>query len=255
MSDYRAIIFDLDGTAIPNAENGAPSPRLIEAVSKYREKIHLIAATGRTLPEALTVIQALGLTDPCIIMGGATTINPSNGQALTRTTLPPESVQAVLDILKAWPNHVYVRSDNIVAQDPINKASIGQDARLNHNVDMICVDAITDAELPTLKAQLEHHPKILVTTAPSWSTDHFLMISHRDATKEHAITQVLNRLGVPKTAAIGVGDGENDIHLFAAVGLKVAMGNATPHLKTAADITCASVDEDGLAEIIERFAT
>jgi len=33
------------------------------------------------------------------------------------------------------------------------------------------------------------------------------------------------------------------------------MGNATPHLKTAADIVAPSVDEDGLAEIIERFAT
>lgn len=43
----------------------------------------------------------------------------------------------------------------------------------------------------------------------------------------------------------------NDTHLFKAVGLKVAMGNATPLLKSHADVVCNAVNDDGLAEFIQ----
>jgi len=254
MSKYRAIVFDLDGTAILNAHDAAASQRLIDAVTKYRGRTRLIAATGRTLFETLPIAKALGLTDPCIIMGGAVTIDPVTETVLAHTTLPPASVEAVLDHLKSWPNHVYVRGENAAAGH-IDKAIIGQDAGLKHNVDMVCIDQITDHEFPALKAELERHPKILVTSAPSWNSGHFVIISHRDATKEHAIAGVLQGLNIPPAAAIGVGDGDNDLHLFAAVGLKVAMGNATPTLKAAADIIAPGVEDDGLAYIIEQYAT
>lgn len=79
-------------------------------------------------------------------------------------------------------------------------------------------------------------------------------MTHKFATKEHAIAEVLTSLGISKEDAIGVGDGDNDLHLFSAVGYKVAMGNAGPNLKVAADWIAPSVDEDGLAEVIERFS-
>lgn len=50
---------------------------------------------------------------------------------------------------------------------------------------------------------------------------------------------------------IGIGDGANDIHLFNAVGLKVAMGNAVPSLKEKADIVIGHVTDDGLAQYFE----
>ena len=38
-----------------------------------------------------------------------------------------------------------------------------------------------------------------------------------------------------------------------ACGLKVAMGNAIPELKEIADYVAPSVDDDGVADVIEKF--
>lgn len=38
-----------------------------------------------------------------------------------------------------------------------------------------------------------------------------------------------------------------------ACGLKVAMGNAVQDLKEIADYIAPSVDEDGIADVIEKF--
>ncbi|HXS15232.1 MAG TPA: HAD hydrolase family protein, partial [Candidatus Saccharimonadales bacterium] len=52
---------------------------------------------------------------------------------------------------------------------------------------------------------------------------------------------------------IGIGDGHNDFPLLMACGLKVAMGNAVDDLKAIADYIAPSVDEDGVADVIEKF--
>ena len=59
-------------------------------------------------------------------------------------------------------------------------------------------------------------------------------------------------LGADRSEMIGIGDGHNDLHLFAAVGHKVAMGNAVDELKQAADETIGSVQEQGLEKYLER---
>ena len=60
-------------------------------------------------------------------------------------------------------------------------------------------------------------------------------------------------LGIPKEATIGMGDGDNDTHLFKGVSKKVAMGNAIELLKLQADIICDTVDQNGLARLIEEL--
>lgn len=52
---------------------------------------------------------------------------------------------------------------------------------------------------------------------------------------------------------MAVGDGYNDYPLLMAAGFKVAMGNAVPEVKAIADYIAPSVDEDGAADVIEKF--
>lgn len=60
-------------------------------------------------------------------------------------------------------------------------------------------------------------------------------------------------IDIKKDEIIGVGDGYNDLALFEAVGLKVAMGNGVEELKAKADYITKHVDKDGLADVIEKF--
>ena len=51
---------------------------------------------------------------------------------------------------------------------------------------------------------------------------------------------------VKKENAIAFGDGSNDIEMLQAVGIGVAMGNATEDVKAAADVICGDVTEEGI---------
>ena len=49
------------------------------------------------------------------------------------------------------------------------------------------------------------------------------------------------------------GDSSNDLPMFEAAGLKIAMGNAVPELKKKADIVAYSNHIDGAAKVIEQY--
>jgi len=77
--------------------------------------------------------------------------------------------------------------------------------------------------------------------------------THATATKQHGILELAKRYKIRPEEIIGVGDQEIDYPLLMACGLKVAMGNAAQSLKDIADYVAPSVEEDGAAEVIERF--
>ena len=52
---------------------------------------------------------------------------------------------------------------------------------------------------------------------------------------------------------IGIGDGNNDKPWLLMCGLKVTMGNAVPELKAIADYIAPGVENDGVADVIEKF--
>ena len=59
-------------------------------------------------------------------------------------------------------------------------------------------------------------------------------------------------LGFGPENAMCFGDGTNDISMLRLAGVGVAMENAEPCVKEAADVVTASCDEDGVAQMIER---
>lgn len=59
------------------------------------------------------------------------------------------------------------------------------------------------------------------------------------------------QVDVDKTVCVG--DGHNDMHLYASVKTKVAMGYAVPELKSVSDIVIGEVVNDGLAEYLESM--
>ena len=77
--------------------------------------------------------------------------------------------------------------------------------------------------------------------------------SHAEATKQHAVLKYAELMGIKTEEIIGIGDGYNDFALLMACGLKVAMGNAVADVKAIADYIAPSVDDDGIADIIEKF--
>ena len=59
--------------------------------------------------------------------------------------------------------------------------------------------------------------------------------------------------GIKQEEVISVGDAENDVAMIQYAGLGVAMANATDEAKAVADHITLTNEEDGVAEVIERF--
>src|SRR5262249_16013009 len=71
--------------------------------------------------------------------------------------------------------------------------------------------------------------------------------------KGRALTSLIERLGIPVDAVAAIGDGDNDMTLLEAAGLPIAMGNGTPRLKAIGRDIVGSVEEDGVAQAIDRI--
>jgi hydroxymethylpyrimidine pyrophosphatase-like HAD family hydrolase len=71
--------------------------------------------------------------------------------------------------------------------------------------------------------------------------------------KATGVDQVARPLGITAEDVIAFGDMPNDIPMLLWAGLGVAMGNAHPEAKAAADEVTAPNSDDGLARVLERW--
>jgi HAD superfamily hydrolase (TIGR01484 family) len=245
---YPAIIFDLDGTAMPSVQNGMPSAQLVKTTNIFKNKIHLCAATGRSWPLAKGIIKALGLIDPCILSGGAVIADPVKEKILWQELIDQSSLEIILNVAQQHKYPVtYAYGLERVSKQPKEITQLPPGVNTFYILDIAGHEAIDMAE------KLSAIPHITVSKAYSWSIKDGidLHITNKRATKEHGVIELCRILGVNPVKVAGVGDGHNDIHLFNTVGHKVAMGNAVPELKELADEVIDTVDNDGLANFIE----
>jgi Cof subfamily protein (haloacid dehalogenase superfamily) len=68
----------------------------------------------------------------------------------------------------------------------------------------------------------------------------------RGASKAVGIRKLLEALNIEKENAYAFGDGLNDIEMLTTVGTGVAMGNAVPEAKAAADVITTSSSQNGI---------
>lgn len=74
----------------------------------------------------------------------------------------------------------------------------------------------------------------------------------QQVSKERAIIQTAQRLGIPLSMTAAFGDDEGDRQMLSLCGLGVAVDNALPDVKEMADAVAKSNQEDGVAQFIEQ---
>ena len=72
-------------------------------------------------------------------------------------------------------------------------------------------------------------------------------------TKASALSRLAEILDIQPSEIMAMGDANNDIEMLEFAGLGIAMGNASDHVKSHADVVTASNKEDGVARAIEKY--
>jgi len=243
---YKALILDVDGTLIPNKRDGMPSKKVANSIAKASKILHVGVATSRPYFILSHIFDHLKLSGPSIIVGGAQVIDTTSKKILFEKPLLKEDVIKIVKLSKSSSiqlrisdgDKIYVLSEKYTPQKPLQ----------------IWAHGLTLIRADNYIKKISNIPTVVLHKVPSWKKGKVdFIITHASVSKQHAILEVARILNIETHEIIGVGDGYNDFPLLMACGLKVAMGNAVEELKAIADYVAPSVEEDGVADVIERF--
>jgi len=197
---YRALATDFDGTI---AHDGVVDAVTLEALARAKDAgLCLLLVTGRELPDLVDTFAHLQLFDRVVAENGALMYTPETG--LVRQLAPAPPV-ALLDRLLREGVPLSVGASIVATVEPHEHAVLA---------------AIRDLGL-------EWH--VIFNKGA-------VMVLPSGVTKATGLTPALEDLAVAPEDTVAVGDAENDHAFLTMCGLKVAVSNALPALKSIADV-------------------
>lgn len=243
---YKALIVDLDGTAIPHLEHGMPRPRVVAAVKKLQKHMAVCVSTSRPAFMAAPVIEALGITGPCAVNDSTQIYDPVTKKVIETLYLPKHQINPIKDILLRFKLPFMVN-------DGINE-HMYSGGDLPATLSVLAVPDITGEVADNLIKEVQKLEGLAVMKVPAFKKGFvWVSVTNPQATKLHSVIAIAKRLSIDTKDIVGIGDGYNDFPLLEACGLKIAMRNAVDELKDIADFIAPSVDDDGVAVVIEKL--
>jgi Cof subfamily protein (haloacid dehalogenase superfamily) len=258
------VVCDLDGTLI--GPELSPSARLRCAIHRAQARGTTVTlATGRGYPSTSRFARELGIAAPLICYQGAQ-IRDQDGTLLHQATLPREHLPPVIDLSRdgGWELTVY-HDDRIYQTTRIyDQAYYDRWFGLPiHRVDDLMATLPGDptkfiAIAPTseradhVERQLRHlsNGSFQVMRSHAW----FVEGLGANVSKGSAVARLARHLGIARERVMAIGDSGNDESMIEWAELGVAMGNASPGVKDVAHVIAPTLDEDGAAWAIERYA-
>ena len=259
----RAFACDLDRTLI--AEDLVLRPRTLAAIGAAREAgIEVIVVTGRMFRSVRRYAEAAGLTAPVVCYQGAVVADPRTGEFLRHEPIPIELAREAIGAVESegYGLNCYVDDELYVARET---PEARQYAEFQH-IPIHVVGPLLD--------WLERPPTKLVTIGDPGALDElegrmkerldgrlfiakslpfFLEFANAGVTKGAGMDFVADHLGLDPAEVVAFGDGENDVELLEWAGYAIAVANAHARVLEAADFVAPSVEEEGVAQVIEAL--
>lgn len=260
----KLVAFDLDGTLL--GSELLLRPRVREAVrAMHGRGVAGCIVTGRMYRAALPFARQLGFDAPIVCYQGAAVVDPQTDSVLLDVPLPNAQALEVEAYARERGLHLqlyandryyceqYNRYAELYAKvsgvEPIIVPSLREHFRFSD-----ATKACAIAEPDVVAVELEGFARRLgdrgyVTRSLPW----FIEVMSPKVNKGNALAIVAEHLGIALQDVLAIGDSWNDAPLLRCAGFGVAMGSAPPELREVADAIVADVENDGVAEALERY--
>ncbi len=186
--------------------------------------------------------------------------DPRNGQVIQRIEIPTEAIEKVLQLCEEQPfaclfeeeraiyaNQVTPQLLQVLHDIKSDQPPIRPAARaLRHPVFML-IPVMSFEEAAVLEARVSECELV------RWSDGLSFDLTRKGISKVAGIDAILKHYGYSVSEAAAIGDGWNDVGMLQHCGLGIAMGNAKPECKEAADYVCRPILEDGICDAIDHI--
>ena len=253
--DIKLIVSDLDGTLLREDKTLSPYTRRVLERCRARGAL-FFPATARPPRTLDGWIDGLAFDGAICHNGGVVLLG---GETLWERGIPPElagrtalrlqeelpgarvsaevggTLYANFDAGAFWPGVAYVPTDFRAFPDRAAEKLIVGLAPGREEAEATQIKALLP---PSLRAQVSEGRAVTIQPA--------------DVEKGAALLDLCRRLGIPPGQSAAFGDDWNDLSLLRAAGVGVAVANALPEVRAAADQVCRSNQEDGPARWLEE---
>jgi hydroxymethylpyrimidine pyrophosphatase-like HAD family hydrolase len=257
------VALDVDGTVLHH--DGHLSERVARAIKDLDAAgATLVVATGRSVISTMPVLEQLGL-----VRHGAYAVC-SNGAITLALDPDADDGYRIEEAVTFDP-----RPAVTVLRQEIPEAVVAvEEVGVGYKLSAPFPDGELQGALRVVDfEELVGHPSTRVTFRdPRGTSEDFLELVERiglhgvsyavgfsawldlapeGVSKASALEQVRRRLRIEPLGTVAVGDQRNDLEMLRWAALGVAMGQAPEEVRQVADSTTGTVDEDGLATVLE----
>lgn len=268
MSNYKLLVLDVDGTLI--GHGAYPSPRVTDAIMAAKARGTIVAlGTGRASEACYHLFQHLSLDGLHIVFDGAAIVQWPSNDIVFLQALSPIATRRAIELAREYNlfleiyahDFYFIEDDGVLAEHQRRKLQltplITDLMSLVNRVKVVkCQVLAADAEqkrrADLLTEEMQNHCKVAWSLDPS-NGIYFGNLVSRYVSKGGALRELVDYQGVSLEETVVVGDSYNDMGIFTVAGTAVAMGHAPDELKELADVVVSSVDDDGVAEAVERY--
>lgn len=271
MTTIKLIALDLDNTLLlPDKTLSHRNKCILQTLHHHHIKI--VLTTGRPLPNTKPILDQLNFTekdDYVILFNGGLIKNLSNNNILLNKYFSIKNIQHILLILKSLSlpidlvtqNHVYSIKEygqsaysqlisRSLPYSQINLSVLNTHTNFQFNKFVVCA---TSEQLSHLEKILSNSPLINNQFNFVRSRRILLEFVPKNVNKALALNALLEHLSLTPDNLMAFGDEENDIEMIKLAHIGVAMGNAIPKVKAAADFQTLDNVHDGVSEFLESY--
>ena len=266
----RLVALDLDETTLDR--NSRLSPRNRAALERAMgQGVEIVVATGRPLGTVPQEIRTFPGIRYAITGNGAAVCDLTTGKTMLRHLVPEQAVEQIIGIVqeekatlevfiqgKAYAQGDYIQRPERYMADAQTKVyvqttrtpveNIAAFAR-DHRAELDSIDLVV-ADLET-KAQLREKLKAVDGVYITTSVPRLLEVSNAACGKHRGLQFLAAYLGVAQQDTAAFGNADNDAEMLSWAGFGVAVDNASPGCKAAADYIAPPYWEDGVAQTFE----
>jgi Cof subfamily protein (haloacid dehalogenase superfamily) len=253
----------VDGTLV--TQDKVLTHAAVAAVRSLRQAGVIFAITSGRPPRGMEMlVEPLDLDTPIAAFNGGLMVDRSM-KVLEEHAIPEDLVVPVADHMKSFKLDVWLyRGADWYVSDPkaphVDREAwtVKFEPKVMHGfagltdgvVKLVGVSDDHDAITAATRAAVEKFGDHVEAAA---SQPYYLDVTHPDANKGAVARFLAKHYDIETKEIATIGDMPNDILMFTHSGLSIAMGNADPEVKQAADRTTQTNEDEGFAFAVEHF--